>query len=152
MILKLRNRHRHIWMVLAPLLPVCFVLALASRPGAVLPEEKLIEASSANEGRQPLASAAGEGWDAEIYRVPDGRAWLEVKFTAASRRPASTLCLAPRAGTPPAQAAAVGAVGSRGIYQYPLDSLADAWQEFHLFFYDQLRKQVYFETQLTKSR
>src|SRR5690606_27503428 len=117
-----------------------------------LPEEKLIEASPANEGRQPLASAAGEGWDAEIYRVPDGRAWLEVKFTAASRRPASTLYLAPRASTPPAQAAVVGAVGPRGIYQYPLDSLAGTWQEFHLFFYDHLRKQVYFETQLTKSR
>ncbi len=152
MILKLRNRHRHIWMALSLLLPIGFVLALANRPGAVLPEEKPIEASSANEGRLPLASAAGEGWDVEIYRAPDGRAWLEAKFTTASQRPLSTLYLAPHAGTPPARAAAVGAVGPRGIYQYPLDSLAGAWQEFYLFFYDQLRKQVYFETQLTKSR
>lgn len=152
MILKLRKRHRYTWIALAVLLPLGFALALANRPGPVLPEEQLIEEAVPAGDREVIATAAAEGWRAEIYRSPDGRAWLEAAFREASQRPVSTLCLAPRAGAGPDEAAIVGPVGPRGIYQYPLDSLTASWKEYYVFFYDQVRRETYSETQLHKSR
>lgn len=152
MILKLRKRHRYTWIVLAVLLPIGFVLALASRPGPALPEEELIDEAAPYKEREAIATAAAEGWNVDIYRSPGGRAWLEAEFREASQRPVSTLCLAPRAGARPDEAAIIGPVGPRGIYLYPLDSLVASWEEYHVFFYDQLRKEIYFETQLKRSR
>ena len=150
MILKLRNRHRYTWILLAFLLPLGFGVSLASRPGPVLPGEELIEATpSFNEG-QAIATATATGWNVTLYRRADGQAWLEAKFTKASQRPVSTLYLAPRAGAALAECKAIGPVGPRGIYQYPLDSLIAGWQQYYLFFYDQLRREAYSETQLSK--
>lgn len=152
MILKLRKRHRYTWTILAVLLPLGFVLALASRPGPVLPDEELIDEAAPYEEREAIAAAAAEGWNVDIYRSPDGRAWLEAEFREAPQRPVSTLCLAPRAGAGPDEAAIIGPVGPRGIYLYPLDSLTASWEEFYIFFYDQVRKETYSETQLKRSR
>ena len=152
MILKLRNRHRYTWIVLGLLLPAGFALGLACRPGPVLPNEELIrEAPLYSEG-QAVASAMDEDWNITLYRAPDGQAWLEAQFTKAAQRPVSTLYLAPQSGAVPARGKAIGPVGPRGIYRYPLDSLTASWPEYYLFFYDQVRHQAYSETQLTKSR
>ncbi|MCB0580044.1 MAG: hypothetical protein KDD10_12145 [Phaeodactylibacter sp.] len=151
MILKLRKRHRYIWIVLSVLLPLGFALALANRPGPVLPEEELIEEAAPYKEREVIATAAAEGWRVNICRSPDGRAWLEAIFREASQRPASTLYLAARAGAGPDEAIAIGPVGPRGFYQYPLDTLVASWKEYQVFFYDQVRRETYSETLLKKS-
>ena len=153
MILKLRKRHRYTWIALSIILPVGFVLALANRPGPILPNEQMIEQAipGFNE-RQPVAAAKTEGWSIEAYRAPDGQTWLEAKFREASQRPVSVLYLSPRAGAGIDVARAVGPVGPRGIYQYPLDSTTASWKEYHVFFYDQVRKEIYSETLLKRSR
>ncbi|MCO6490679.1 MAG: hypothetical protein J5I98_19845 [Phaeodactylibacter sp.] len=152
MILKLRKRHRYIWMILSVLLPLGFALALANRPGPVLPEEELIEEAAPYREREVIATAAAEGWQVNICRSPDGRAWLEAIFREASQRPVSTLYLAARVGAGPAEAVAIGPVGPRGIYQYPLDSLVASREGYYVFFYDQVRKEAYSEAPLHKSR
>ena len=150
MILKLRNRHRYTWILLAFLLPVGFALSFANRPGPVLPGEELIEATPSFSEGQAIATAMATGWSATLYRRADGQAWIEAKFTKASQRPVSTLYLAPRAGAAPAEGKPIGPVGPRGIYQYALDSLTASWPEYHLYFYDHIRRETYAETQLTK--
>ena len=152
MILKLRNRHRHAWMALAVLLPIGFVVALANRPEAAVPNDGSVGRTNPFPERQTIASAENEAWRAEVLKAQDGKMWLEAHFKTAAQRPLSTLYLAPQAGASPADAVAAGAVGPRGLYQYRLDSLIAGWQEYYLFFYDQVRREAYSETQLTKSR
>ena len=150
MILRLRNRHRYTWFILALLLPLVFLAALSARPADSLPPNA--KKVPVVKERQAVASTTAEGWEAVIYRTADGSAWLEANLTAPSQRPVSTIYLAQTPAAGIAKATPIGAVGSQGIHTFPLDSLTATWPNFYLFFYDQLNQQTYAETQLIKSR
>lgn len=145
---KLRNRHLAIWIGLALLLPLLGAVILFQLPadsfasgdisgGVLIDLPHTLEEHNSEEFILRLKSLA-----------PGEPQYLELDIQQALQQPAAWVYVSGQKDSGVENSYLLGHIGSRGTYQFPLDSAAIQWKPLIVTIYDGIHQQITHQIEL----
>lgn len=138
MIPSLRRRHRLIWILWAILLPLGFVLAIASIPRPVYHPTDTQQAEAYPE---VIVKQESESISASL-REDQGLKQIELNLKKAYIAPSTYVYLSKESFESPDQAQLLGALTSPGTYRFNLDSASSASEYGSITLFDPIHNQI----------
>lgn len=145
MILKLRKRHRIMWILIALFIPAAFVVALLARPEVVAEATTQMGASATTLVKE---LAQSEHLDAWLSRDELGAPFIEIDLKTAAQHPLANFYLGTKEDADIKSYRLLGGVGAQGRHRFVLDSVALSVPTSYLLQYDPIRKEKIYTVQL----
>lgn len=145
MILKLRKRHRLIWLVLALVLPLGYLVALKARPAPIGTSAGTIDSVKTTMLKELVNQPTLKAWFSK-----DGLNgyYLEIDLTLAATHPLANFYLTNAPDADIKTGRLLGVVGAQGHQRFVVDSLALGQSPAYLLQYDPLRKEKIYSIEL----
>ncbi|MEZ5040545.1 MAG: hypothetical protein R2828_11645 [Saprospiraceae bacterium] len=138
MILKLRKRHRLMWLALALVLPLSYIVALKARPTPIGTSATSINALNTTLLKELVNLPTLKAW---FSKDESNKYYLELNLTLATTHSLALFYLADAPDADVNSGRLLGAVGAQGHQRFVVDSLVFAQSPAYLLQYDPLRKE-----------
>lgn len=145
MILKLRKRHRMMWVLIALFIPAAFVISLMARPEPVAATSTLMGESPTTKVKDLAQEENLKAW---LSKDELGAHFIELELKKAAQHPLASFYLGKEEAADIKSYRLLGGVGAQGRQRFALDSVALSSPTNYLLQYDPVRQEKIYTVQL----
>ena len=138
MILRLRKRHRSMWLIIGILLPVLYVLALMARPDVPVIEGAPISQPTTMVLKELANQPALQAW---LTKDEQDHHYIEIELKKPTQHPLATFYIGQTETAQLETYRLLGAVAAQGRQRFMVDSLLISQPKQFLLQYDPVRKE-----------
>lgn len=145
MILKLRKRHRMMWVLIALFIPAAFVISLLARPEPIADASTQMGESTTTKVKDLAQEENLKAW---LSKDELGAHFIEIELKKAVQHPLANFYLGKEEAADIKSYRLLGGVGAQGRQRFVLDSVALSSPTNYLLQYDPVRQEKIYTVQL----